>query len=174
MHNVSTTTKAASVLIPILKEDDDYHVLFTVRSQHLKDHPGQIGFPGGVAEAIDVSSQATALREALEEVGLEPALVTILFDLPKQNTTTGYLVTPWVGLVQGYTPACVSDEVASLLKVPLPVLLTLDTYQPNRWTIAAHSVHIYQFHWDEQLIWGATASMCHSLCMAAEKLKPYL
>jgi 8-oxo-dGTP pyrophosphatase MutT (NUDIX family) len=174
MRDVSTTTKAASVLVPILKDDDDYQVLFTVRSQNLKHHPGQIGFPGGAAEACDVSSQATALREAFEEVALDPSLVTMLFDLPVQNTSTGYLVTPWVGLIEGYTPLCVCDEVAGLLTVPLPILLATDTYQPNRWTIAANSAHIYQFYWEDQLIWGATASICHSLCMAAEKLKPYI
>lgn len=175
MHDVSTSSKAASVLIPILQEPEGYQVLFTVRSDHLKHHPGQIGFPGGATEASDMSSQATALREAFEEVALDPALVTLLFDLPVQHTSTDYHVTPWVGLVRDYPIVTrLSAEVASLLKVPLSTLLTLDTYQPNPWAIGAGSVHIYQFYWQKQLIWGATASMCHSLCMAAKQLKPYL
>lgn len=174
MRDMSTTVAAASVLVPILAEDDGYQVLFTVRSEHLRRHPGQIGFPGGMAEAIDASSQATALREAFEEIALEPSLVTILFDLPIQRTSTHVQVTPWVGLVHDYAPQSASNEVAGLLKVPLSMLLTPDTYQLNRLAMAAHSVHKYQFYWDNQLIWGATASICYSLCLVAAKLKPYL
>ena len=91
--------RAAAVLIPIVTGQDSLELLFTVRAQHLKVHPGQISFPDGHVEREDANVAATALRETHEEVGITPALGRILGYLPSCTTTTGYRVAPVVGLI---------------------------------------------------------------------------
>lgn len=171
---MSTTTKIASVLIPIIKQTGSYEVLFTKRSDDLRHHPGQIGFPGGAYEKHDKSLQETALREAHEEIALPPKDVTMLFDLPIQHTSSDYEVTPWVGMVDSFSSTKLSNEVEQIIIVPLDLLLDVNTYQPNPWTISLNSPHIYRFIWDNHLIWGVTASICHSLCIEKNKLLSYL
>ena len=89
----------AAVLFPILDRADGPSVLLTQRTEALKHHPGQISFPGGRVEAEDASPQATALREAWEEIGLAPERVDVLGYLPDYRTGTGYRITPVVGRI---------------------------------------------------------------------------
>src|SRR5499433_4515658 len=91
--------RPAAVLVPVVKRDNGLTVLFTRRTAHLHDHAGQISFPGGRSEPGDASPGETALRETLEEIGLEPERVEILGHLPEYTTVTGYRVTPVVGLL---------------------------------------------------------------------------
>ena len=92
----------ASVLVPLVLRHQ-LTVLLTQRTDHLNDHPGQISFPGGRAEPVDPDPVATALREAHEEIGLEPFEVEVLGSLPTYTTSTGFIVTPVVGLVQPHS-----------------------------------------------------------------------
>ena len=87
------------MLVPLVLRDE-MTVLLTQRTDHLNDHPGQISFPGGRAEPSDADAVATALREAHEEIGLEPFEVEVLGSLPTYTTGTGFIVTPVVALVQ--------------------------------------------------------------------------
>ena len=96
---VGKVTKAA-VLIPILIKEGSLSVLLTQRTNHLRDHAGQISFPGGRMDPGDQSPNDTALRESKEEIGLEPERVEIIGHLPQYLTVSGYSVTPVVGLVQ--------------------------------------------------------------------------
>jgi 8-oxo-dGTP pyrophosphatase MutT (NUDIX family) len=88
------------VLVPLVQRDDGLHVLLTRRTDHLRDHAGQISFPGGRSEPDDADPAATALREAEEEVGLPRDRVEVIGELPAYTTVTHFVVTPVVALVQ--------------------------------------------------------------------------
>src|SRR5205085_4170833 len=91
------TLKPAAVLILVVNHPGDPTVVFTQRTAHLADHAGQISFPGGRTHADDLTAERTALREAHEEIGLEPDRVELLGRLPEYRTGTGFAVTPVVG-----------------------------------------------------------------------------
>ncbi len=155
---------AAAVLIPLITHADGMTVLFTRRTEHLADHAGQVSFPGGRVEPGDGGPVATALREAQEEVGLDGERVEVIGCLDSCDTSTGFLVTPVVGLV---TPplALTLDafEVAEAFEVPLGFLL--DPANRRRETLMhegrrrAYVALDYRGH----TIWGATARIVVSL-----------
>lgn len=154
----------ASVLVPIVARSPELTVLFTQRTAHLKDHSGQVSFPGGRAEPHDASPEATALRETHEEIGLDPRHVEVLGRLPEYRTRTGFRVTPVVGIV---TPPfeLMPDafEVETVFEVPLSFVLDPGNHLRHsrewqgelRWFFAIP----YQAHY----IWGATAGMLVNL-----------
>jgi 8-oxo-dGTP pyrophosphatase MutT (NUDIX family) len=170
---------AAAVLIPLMMRADGLHVLLTRRTEHLRDHAGQISFPGGRSEPTDHDAADTALREAEEEVGLPRSQVEVLGRLPDYITVTGFIVTPVVALVQPPLQLALdSGEVAEAFEVPLAFLMTP----------AHHHRHVFSFEGGERqflsmlwrgvgadgsqrddFIWGATAAMLRNLyrCLAA-------
>jgi 8-oxo-dGTP pyrophosphatase MutT (NUDIX family) len=116
--------RIASVLVPLVMRESGITVLLTQRADHLNDHAGQVSFPGGRQEPEDADSTATALREAQEEIGLDPSRVEVLGSLPEYLTGTGFNVTPVVGLVHPpFDVAPDSLEVASIFEVPLSFLM---------------------------------------------------
>jgi 8-oxo-dGTP pyrophosphatase MutT (NUDIX family) len=156
--------KPASVLVPIVNRDDGLTMLFTRRAAHLKDHSGQVSFPGGRVAAGDASPEATALREAHEEIGLEPGRVELLGRMPEYHTRTGFRITPVIGVLTPpleLTPD--PNEVEEIFEVPLAFLLDPANHQRQsrewqgelRWFFAMP----YQGHY----IWGATAGMLVNL-----------
>ena len=158
------TLTPASVLFPIVLRPGAPTVLLTQRTAHLKDHPGQISFPGGRAEPEDTSPAHTALREAEEEVGLLPVHIEIAGYLPEYRTSTGFSVTPVVAVV---TPPFELHpdpfEVAEVFEVPLAFLLDPANHQQ-------HSLHhrgklrsYFAMPYGDYFIWGATAGMIMSL-----------
>ena len=152
--------RAASVLVPVIVRSEGLSVLFTRRAAHLNDHAGQISFPGGRAEAKDASVEATALREAEEEIGLASSQVEVLGSLHQYVTVTGYRVTPVVGLVHpplSLTPDAL--EVAEIFEVPLPFLLDPANRQSNVVVHQGKRRHYYAFPYRDYYIWGATAGM---------------
>ena len=93
-------SNAAAVLIPLFERDSELHMVFIRRSDHVASHRGQVAFPGGRVEAIDVTLLDAALREAHEEVGLDPATVDVVGGLPTMHTTaSGIIVAPFVGVI---------------------------------------------------------------------------
>jgi 8-oxo-dGTP pyrophosphatase MutT (NUDIX family) len=164
---------AAAVLVPLVQRDAGLQVLLTRRAEHLRDHPGQVSFPGGRVEPGDADLADTALRESEEEIGLQRQHVEVIGRLPVYTTVTQYLITPVVALVHPpFDLALDASEVAEAFEVPLAFLM-----DP-----AQHQRHVFEFDggrrqflsmpwWDtpaggpprERFIWGATAAMLRNL-----------
>ena len=162
----------ASVLVPLVLRDE-VTVLLTQRTAHLNDHPGQISFPGGRAEPEDADAVATALREAHEEIGLEPFEIEVLGSLPTYTTSTGFIVTPVVALVQpGATLRPDPIEVAEVFEVPLAWLMNPANHRRHAGEVAGATRHFLSIPWHgvdadgnprRYFIWGATAAMLRNL-----------
>ncbi len=153
----------ASVLIPLVQRER-LHVLLTLRPTHMNSHSGQIAFPGGKADLEDVDAVATALREAQEEVGLEPQFVEVLGTLPVYTTGSAFIVTPVVALVQPSVHLQVNaDEVADVFEVPLDFLMDPANHRHHvvDWAGEQRSwlSMPYSDGGTERFIWGATAGM---------------
>ena len=155
--------RPAAVLVPIVRRDE-LAVLFTRRTPHLHDHAGQISFPGGRAEPGDASLEATALREAQEEIGLAAERVELLGRLPEYVTVTGYRVTPVVGVVSvPFELRPDPFEVAEIFEVPLAFLLDPANHLRNTVKQEGKLRRYYAMPYREYYIWGATAGMLMNL-----------
>jgi 8-oxo-dGTP pyrophosphatase MutT (NUDIX family) len=155
---------AASVLVPLVERPGGLQVLLTRRTAHLRDHAGQVSFPGGRAEADDPDVAATALREAQEEVGLAPDRVEVIGALPIYTTVTQFVVTPVVGLVRPpFDLRPDPFEVAEAFEVPLSFLMTPAHHRRHRYDHEGGHRHFLSMPWGEHFIWGATAAMLRNL-----------
>jgi 8-oxo-dGTP pyrophosphatase MutT (NUDIX family) len=160
-----TGTRPSAVLAPLYPEGDEVMVVLTRRSQTLRSHRGEVSFPGGGVEPGDASLVATALREAREEIRLEPASVEIIGELDHLQTVTSrsYIV-PFVGQLEGRPDLVAAPaEVESILHVALSELLDDGVYHEERWGLAPleHPVHFFEL--DGDIVWGATAAMLRGL-----------
>ena len=154
----------AAVLVPVIVRQSGATVLLTQRTAHLRDHGGQVSFPGGRCEDVDASAEATALREAQEEVGLDPAQVEILGRLPEYRTGTGFSVTPVVALVTPPLNLKLDDfEVADVFEPPLDFLLDVRNHQRQSIFARGAMREFWTMPWNGYYIWGATAGMLVSL-----------
>ena len=162
---------AASVLVPLVERDDGLTVLLTQRTAHLRDHAGQISFPGGRAESSDEDAVATALRETEEEVGLVRRHVDVIGSLPEYRTVTYYDVTPVVALVRPpFVLALDAHEVADAFEVPLAFLMTPANHQRHCFELDGYRREFLSIPWprpdgsgEPYFIWGATAAMLRNL-----------
>lgn len=156
---------AAAVLMPLVMRPHGVQVLLTQRTAHLHDHAGQIAFPGGRAEATDTSLVDTALREAEEETGLSREHVDVLGVLPDYLTSTGFRVTPVVGLaVPDFTLAHDPFEVADVFEVPLAFLMDAANHRLHTaQLVEGVPRRYYSIPFGERFIWGATAGMLRNL-----------
>jgi 8-oxo-dGTP pyrophosphatase MutT (NUDIX family) len=140
------------------------HVLLTKRSSRLKHHPGQIAFAGGKVDATDAGPEAAALREAKEEVGLDPDLVEIMGRLPQHETVTGFAVTPvlaWVTAPFSTTPE--AGEVDEVFSVPLVHVLNLAAYRIEGRVWLGQRRRYFTVPYGPYYIWGATARILRGL-----------
>ena len=159
----------ASVLIPLVLRDGGPHLLLTRRTDHLRDHAGQISFPGGRVEADDADAVATALRETEEEIGLPRSFVEVIGTLPTYCTVTAFVVTPVVAFVRpGFALALDSFEVAEAFEVPLAFLMNPAHHQRHEFEFDGVQRRFLSMPWDglgadgqhrRYFIWGATAAM---------------
>jgi len=154
----------AAVLVPVIDRGDELTVLFTIRSDDLKHHAGQISFPGGRFEPGDADATSAALRETEEEIGLGRRFVDILGRLPDHAVITGYRVTPIVGLVHpGFELVLDPVEVAGTFEAPLRHLLDPATHARRTRRIEGEDFETIDLPWGRFNIWGATAGMLLTL-----------
>lgn len=163
------TLSPAAVLVPIIRRDESYNVIFNVRSMELRNHPGQISFPGGRRDPEDEGVVANALREAQEEAGLDPAEVTVVGYLDDFPTVSGFRVTPVVGFVNETATFCVDGvEAVELFEVPLSFLLATTHYRKGQLTRKGTDLTYYEVPYKDRNIWGATAGMLYELACRYE------
>ncbi|NKI75541.1 CoA pyrophosphatase [Dickeya sp. CFBP 2040] len=157
--------RQAAVLVPIIRRPDPC-LLLTRRSSRLRKHAGQVAFPGGAADPEDLSLIATALREAQEEVAIPPASVQILGTLPAFDSTSGYQVTPVVGLLPENTPFHPNaDEVAELFEMPLRDAFALQRYHSLDIERRRQRHRVYLSWYQQQFVWGLTAAIIRQLAL---------
>ena len=153
---------AAAVLIAITDRPEP-GVILSVRREHLRTHAGQIAFPGGkVDEGEDAI--AAALREAHEEILLDPAAAEVVGTLEPYRTVTGFVVTPVVCVIPADIPLEPHEhEVAELFEAPLAFLLDPGNQQRRSGLFQSRERHYYEIDWNGRRIWGATAGMIVNL-----------
>ena len=156
---------SAAVLVPIVDYVDGLTVLLTQRGALLKNHPGQVSFPGGQSENIDADSTATALRESEEEIGLNRDRVEVLGNLDVCLTGTVYRVVPVVGLVTPPLKLHLDDfEVVDAFEVPLKLILDARNYRRDSIiTDSGQHREFYVLDYHDRYIWGATARILVNL-----------
>lgn len=155
--------RPAAVLVGLVEHEEGLTVLLTRRSDTLRSHTGQIAFPGGRCDPGE-TPWTTALREANEEVGLDPACVTLAGLLHGYQTVTGFHVTPVVGFIDPrakFTPS--PEEVADVFETPFEFLMDPANHQRQYREAPGGRRHFYAMPWNDRFIWGATAGMLRSL-----------
>lgn len=156
--------RPASVLAPLVEREGALHVVLTRRAARLAHHPGQVAFPGGKQDPRDADARAAALRETEEEIGLPRERVRVLGAFDPHETVTGFLVTPFVGLIEGvFEPRPDRAEVDEVFEVPLGFLLDPANLQTHgrRWN--GQWRRYYAIPYGPHYIWGATARILKTL-----------
>jgi 8-oxo-dGTP pyrophosphatase MutT (NUDIX family) len=159
-RNIDEASRVPSaVLIPLYKQQGYYHIIFIKRTEMVKEHKGQISFPGGVCEKEDKTLLDTALRECREEIGLRAEDVEVLGELDDEKTTTSnYIVSPFVATIPWpYHFRLNKYEVDEILEIPIRVLLDESRLKPNTEILDGRLVDSYAYHYQGRVIWGATA-----------------
>lgn len=156
--------RPAAVLLAVVERPSGPAVLLTKRASGLRHHPGQIAFPGGRVDDTDASIAAAALREAWEEVALDPGAVRVLGEMPPHETVTGYAMTPVVAHVTAdFAPRLQQDEVAEAFFVPLGHLIDPASYRVERRQWLGQWRSYWAVPWGPYYIWGATARVLRAL-----------
>jgi 8-oxo-dGTP pyrophosphatase MutT (NUDIX family) len=163
---LATGSRASAVLVPLYEIDGETFVVLIKRPDTMPSHKGEIAFPGGKLEpGVDADLRATALREAHEEIGLDPAAVEVVRQLDGIGTVaTRFTITPFVGFLSGRpTLAPNPREVVRVIEVPLAELLDPDWFREEHWEMSVNvmgGVHFYEL--DDETVWGATARILTS------------
>ena len=163
MPKSAISGRRAAVLVPVIAGAEP-GLLLTRRSSHLRKHAGQVAFPGGMQDATDASLIHTALREAQEEVGIQPEQVQIIGVLPPVTSSTGFAVTPVVGIIPADLALQLNpDEVESAFAMPLAEALRLSRYS-DLTLRRGHRQHQVWLSWyEDYFIWGMTAGIIRAL-----------
>ncbi len=155
--------RPAAVLIPILRKNNAWHLLFTLRTDTLAEHSGQVSFPGGRTEPEDATPEETAKREAFEEIALNPQHLRILGKLYNLITITNYLVTPVVGVIPWpYKFQLAYEEVRKVFTIPLEWLADPSNHEIQYRTMPPHHTPfpvVYFERYKNELLWGVSAQI---------------
>lgn len=154
----------ASVLVPLITRPQGLSVLLTRRSADMPTHSGQIAFPGGRRQDDDADAIATALREAREEVGLDPVHVDVLGASDPYETVTRFRVTPIVGLVSAAAEFQADPrEVDAIFEVPFAHFMDPANHQRHSRDYNGQTRYYYAMPYEDHYVWGATAGMLRAL-----------
>lgn len=155
--------KPAAVLVPVIDRPEP-GVLMTLRTSHLSSHAGQIAFPGGKVDEGDRDEETAALREALEEIGLEPKYIEPLGYLDPYRSGSGYLIQPLVGIVRTEFVLRINpNEVDDVFEVPLSFLMNAANHQRGSRRIAGGTRHFHAMPYGDRYIWGVTAGIIRNM-----------
>jgi 8-oxo-dGTP pyrophosphatase MutT (NUDIX family) len=154
----------AAVLIPVVAREPEATVILTLRTKHLTSHAGQIAFPGGKIDHGDNGPAGAALREAREEIGLDPTGVTLVGALAPYLSRTGYRIVPVLGRVEpGYAMAVNANEVADVFEVPLGFLMNPANHVRASREFQGRERYFYEIPFGDRYIWGVTAGIIRAL-----------
>lgn len=151
---------SAAVLIGIVGYSEGPRIILTVRTTHLREHAGEISLPGGRIEASDASPEEAALREAREEINIDPSRVDLLGRLHPYDTVTGFHVHPVVGWIEPpVTYSLDPFEVAEVFELPLAFVLDSGNRQEGHIEAGGRTTRFYVLQYKDRRIWGATAGI---------------
>ena len=155
--------RLAAVLVPIFIKDGDYHILFTKRTELVRQHRGEISFPGGHFEAGDGSLLQTALRETSEEVGIAQNEIKVLGTLDDVFThVSGIVISPYIGLIPyPHNLRLEAHEIAEVIEPPVPALLAGGCFREEVVQYMGEYHTVYYYDYQGKTIWGATARILH-------------
>jgi 8-oxo-dGTP pyrophosphatase MutT (NUDIX family) len=166
--------RPAAVLIPLTQQNGEWHFLYTRRAETVEHHKGQVSFPGGATDPQDNSPEATALREADEEIGLRPADVQILGRLSRMLTITNFMVTPVAGIYPSPYPFQLhAQEVARAFTIPLRWLADRQNWQEHPSPLNGTIIITYR-EYEGEVVWGATARITVEFLRALGVVAPEL
>lgn len=133
-------------------------LLFTKRTESVEHHKGQISFPGGAFDGLDKTPADTALRESFEEIGLDPAAVSLLGTMDDLQTPTGFIVTPLIGYIENLPPLHLNaEEVAQVILIPIERFFDDSLRRSDFRERDGAKVEIYSYDVWKEPVWGATA-----------------
>jgi 8-oxo-dGTP pyrophosphatase MutT (NUDIX family) len=155
----------SAVLIPLYRKQGHYYIILSRRTENVKDHKGQISFPGGARDTSDRTLLHTAVRESREEIGLRAKDIEVIGELDDELTTTSnYIVTPFVAIIPWpYRFTKNKDEVAEIIQVPIEALLEKGRVKPTTETLDGRPIESYIYNYEGKVIWGATARILKKL-----------
>lgn len=172
---IDNDLRPAAVLVPLVQYQDKTQILLTKRTDHLNNHPGQVSFPGGGLEKNDISFEYTALRETEEEIGIPHANIELLGRLPTYRTGTGFLVIPVVAqLSPGYDLVLDEFEVAEVFEAPARHVLDEENFDTRMMDYRNRSYRLFETHYNDYCIWGATAGMLVSFSRLLRGVTPLI
>jgi 8-oxo-dGTP pyrophosphatase MutT (NUDIX family) len=160
-----TSRVPSAVMIPLYQKQEQYYIVFIKRTETVKDHKGQISFPGGMRDADDRTLLHTAVRESREEIGLRQKDIEVIGELDDELTTTSnYIVTPFVAMIPWpYRFRKNEDEVAEIMQAPIAALLEKDKLSEGSEILNGQPIKSYTYNYEGKVIWGATARILKKL-----------